>query len=137
MDEVRQTIDAATAEELGRICVPPDSPGHPTDERTVPACLHVILNEEWEHNRYTRRDLDVLEPNEPVPGGAEDQRCSQGLARLPEEIPGPSDGRGALEPMEGHPGRTAGKTVAFVIPLAPEASDRHRSPEMTASPPRG
>ena len=23
-------------------------------------CLHVILDEEWEHNRYANRDLDVL-----------------------------------------------------------------------------
>jgi hypothetical protein len=24
-------------------------------------CLHVILNEEWEHNRYAVRDLESLE----------------------------------------------------------------------------
>jgi hypothetical protein len=24
-------------------------------------CLHVVMNEEWEHHRYTVRDLDVLE----------------------------------------------------------------------------
>ena len=28
---------------------------------TVLACLHVILNEEWEHHRYAVRDLEVLE----------------------------------------------------------------------------
>jgi hypothetical protein len=60
MDDVRQTIGAVTDAELQRVCVPPDSPGHPTDEHTVRACLHVILDEEWEHNLYAKRDLDLL-----------------------------------------------------------------------------
>jgi uncharacterized protein YjbI with pentapeptide repeats len=59
MDEVGQTIGAVTAAELQRVCVPPDSPGHPNREHTVRACLHVILNEEWEHNCYATRDLDI------------------------------------------------------------------------------
>ena len=50
-----------TSEELGRVCAPPDSPGHPNRDHTVRACLHVILNEEWEHNGYARRGLDVLD----------------------------------------------------------------------------
>jgi hypothetical protein len=61
MDEVEHTIAAVTPEELVRVCVPPDTPGHPTREHTVLACLHVILNEEWEHHRYAVRDLTVLE----------------------------------------------------------------------------
>ena len=61
MDEAEKTIDAVTTAELDRICVPPDSPGHPTSDHTVRACLHVILNEEWEHNCYAKRDLDVLD----------------------------------------------------------------------------
>jgi hypothetical protein len=61
MDEVRQTIGAVTAKELDRVCSPPSSPGHPNTDHTVRACLHVILNEEWEHNGYARRDLDILE----------------------------------------------------------------------------
>lgn len=44
---------------------PPAAPGHPTRERTVLACLHVILNEEWEQHRYAKRDLEALEN----PGG--------------------------------------------------------------------
>ncbi len=60
MDEVRRTIDSLTAEELDRVCAPPDSPGHPNEDRTVRACLHVILNEEWEHHAYATRDLDTL-----------------------------------------------------------------------------
>jgi DinB superfamily/Pentapeptide repeats (8 copies) len=61
VDEVRQTITALTPEELERVCVPPDTPGHPTHEHTVRECLHVILSEEWEHNGYANRDLEVLE----------------------------------------------------------------------------
>lgn len=61
MDEVHETIAAASAEELQRVCIPPDAPGHPDREHTVLACLHVILSEEWEHHRYAVRDLDVLE----------------------------------------------------------------------------
>ena len=60
MAEVEQTIAALTSEELGRVCLPPATPGHPTDPHTVLECLHVILNEEWEHNRYAIRDLTSL-----------------------------------------------------------------------------
>ena len=61
MDEVRQTIAALTPEELERVCVPPNAPGHPNHEHTARECLHVILSEEWEHNGYANRDLEVLE----------------------------------------------------------------------------
>ena len=61
MDEVRQTIAAATPAELDRLCNPPQTPGHPTRPHTVLECLHVILDEEWEHNRYAVRDLALLE----------------------------------------------------------------------------
>jgi hypothetical protein len=62
MDEVREVIAGATAEELERNCVPPDSPGHPRKaHRIVLQCLHVILKEEWQHHRYAVRDLEVLE----------------------------------------------------------------------------
>ena len=61
MDEVGHTIGAVTAEELERVCVPPASPGHPDRDHTVRACLQVILNEEWEHNRYARRNLEILD----------------------------------------------------------------------------
>jgi len=39
----------------------PQSLADPNREHTVLACLHVIINEEWEHHRYAVRDLDVLE----------------------------------------------------------------------------
>jgi uncharacterized damage-inducible protein DinB len=61
MDEVRHVISTVTQEDLERVCVPPDAPGHPTQEHTVRECLQVILNEEWEHNGYASRDLNVLE----------------------------------------------------------------------------
>ncbi len=61
MDEVRQVIVSASEEELERTCVPPDSPGHPRKKRTVLQCLHVILEEEWQHHGYAVRDLAVLE----------------------------------------------------------------------------
>ena len=61
MDEVDEVISGATAEELERNCVPPDSPGHPRKEHSVLKCLHVILKEEWQHHRYVVRDLAVLE----------------------------------------------------------------------------
>lgn len=61
MDAVKETIAALTSEELQRICVPPDATGHPAEARSVLGCLHVILDEEWEHSRYANRDLDILE----------------------------------------------------------------------------
>jgi DinB family protein/pentapeptide repeat protein len=61
MEAVKQTIAALTPEELERVCVPPDSPGHPSEPHTVLHCLHVILDEEWEHSRYANRDLALLD----------------------------------------------------------------------------
>jgi hypothetical protein len=61
MDAVKETIEALTPEELERVCIPPDAQGHPSEPCTVLECLHVILDEEWEHSRYANRDLDVLE----------------------------------------------------------------------------
>jgi hypothetical protein len=61
MSEVRGVVTGAKATDLGRICVPPDTPGHPRQAHTVLECLHVILKEEWQHHRYTIRDLDALE----------------------------------------------------------------------------
>ncbi len=61
MAQVRQTIAALTPEELQRVCEPPQTPGHPNQPHTVLECLHVVLNEEWEHHQYAVRDLTVLE----------------------------------------------------------------------------
>jgi hypothetical protein len=61
MEEVQQAIAGATPEELARVCIPPEAPGHPTRPHTVLECLHVILAEEWEHHRYAVRDLESIE----------------------------------------------------------------------------
>jgi hypothetical protein len=61
MDAVKETITALTSEELEQVCVPPDAPGHPTEAHSVQECLHVILDEEWEHSRYANRDLALLQ----------------------------------------------------------------------------
>ena len=61
VDQVRDVIAGATAQELERTCVPPASPGHPRKDHTVLQCLHVVLKEEWQHHRYAVRDLAVLE----------------------------------------------------------------------------
>lgn len=61
MDAVEATIGVLTDDELARVCDPPDPPGHPREAHSVLQCLHVILNEEWEHSRYANRDLAILE----------------------------------------------------------------------------
>ena len=33
----------------------------PRTQETTLSCLHVILEEEWEHHRYAVRDLDAIE----------------------------------------------------------------------------
>lgn len=60
MDEVGQTINGVGPEDLQRPCIPPITPGYPTRVHTMLECLHVILNEEWEHHRFAVRDLEVL-----------------------------------------------------------------------------
>ena len=37
------------------------NPHDPSGPETVRSCLHVILEEEWEHHRYAVRDLDAIE----------------------------------------------------------------------------
>ena len=55
---VRDFIAAVTAEELEETRANPWAPDH---QETVRSCLHVILDEEWEHHRYAVRDLDAIE----------------------------------------------------------------------------
>lgn len=59
-------LHALTPEELTRVCIPPNTPVHPTRDHTVQQCLRVILNEEWEHHRYAVRDLDTLDEPSPL-----------------------------------------------------------------------
>jgi hypothetical protein len=55
--QLERLTDSALTEERAA----PDAPGHPNGEHTVLHCIHVLLNEEWEHHSYARRDLEVLE----------------------------------------------------------------------------
>jgi hypothetical protein len=55
---VRDFIAAVTPAELAELR---NNPWAPDKEMPVLACLHVILNEEWEHHRYAVRDLDAIE----------------------------------------------------------------------------
>jgi hypothetical protein len=61
MQEVKTTLAELDPQELDRVCAPPSAPGQPDEPQSVLKCLHVILEEEWEHNRYALRDLAVLE----------------------------------------------------------------------------
>jgi hypothetical protein len=55
---VRDFLAIVTSEELAATRNNPHAPEYP---ETVLSCLHTILEEEWEHNRYAVRDLDVIE----------------------------------------------------------------------------
>ncbi len=43
------------------LAAPRPNPHDPAQPETVRSCLHVILEEEWEHLRYAVRDLDTIE----------------------------------------------------------------------------
>jgi hypothetical protein len=55
---VRDFLATATSEVLAATRTNPWDPGY---EETTLSCLHVILQEEWEHHRYAVRDLDAIE----------------------------------------------------------------------------
>ena len=55
---VRDVIAAVTSDELD---VPRQNPWRPAVPETTRSCLHVILEEEWEHHRFAVRDLDAIE----------------------------------------------------------------------------
>jgi hypothetical protein len=55
---VRDFIATVTPEELAVTRKNPHAPQYP---ETTLSCLHVILEEEWEHHRYAVRDLDAIE----------------------------------------------------------------------------
>ena len=55
---VRDFLATVTSDELAATRKNPHAPEHP---ETVRSCLHVILEEEWEHHRYAARDLDAIE----------------------------------------------------------------------------
>lgn len=53
---VRELLDGITPERLDAPATDPWDPSHPVSVR---ACVHVVLEEEWEHQRYAVRDLDL------------------------------------------------------------------------------
>jgi hypothetical protein len=55
---VRDFLATVTADELAE---ERRNPHEPQDAETTRSCLHVILEEEWEHHRYAVRDLDAIE----------------------------------------------------------------------------
>jgi hypothetical protein len=55
---MRDFLATVTAEELEAERANPWAPQHP---ETTRSCLHVVLEEEWEHHRYAVRDLDAIE----------------------------------------------------------------------------
>ena len=55
---VRDFLATVTSEVLA---APRQNPHDPGRQETAGSCLHVILNEEWEHLRYAIRDLDAIE----------------------------------------------------------------------------
>lgn len=55
---VRDFLTAVTPDDLTGARRNPWAPDYP---ETVLACLHTILEEEWEHHRYAVRDLDAIQ----------------------------------------------------------------------------
>jgi hypothetical protein len=55
---VRDFLATVTSHELATTRNNPHDPEYP---ETTLSCLHVILEEEWEHHRYAVRDLDAIE----------------------------------------------------------------------------
>ncbi|QDP96948.1 DinB family protein [Microlunatus elymi] len=63
MGMVRDFLAAVTAEELAEQRPNPHDPQY---SETVRSCLHTILEEEWEHQRYAVRDLDRIAADRPA-----------------------------------------------------------------------
>ncbi|HEX6686447.1 MAG TPA: DinB family protein [Candidatus Limnocylindrales bacterium] len=55
---VRDFLAAVTPQDLAAARKNPHNPQYP---ETVLSCLHVILEEEWEHHRFAVRDLDAIQ----------------------------------------------------------------------------
>jgi hypothetical protein len=55
---VRDFLATVTSEDL---LATRKNPWDPECQESTLSCLHVILDEEWEHHRYAVRDLDAIE----------------------------------------------------------------------------
>ncbi|WP_155370849.1 DinB family protein [Catellatospora vulcania] len=60
---VRDFLAAVTPDELAATRANPWAPEY---QETTLSCLHVILEEEWEHHRYAVRDLEAIEAKSAV-----------------------------------------------------------------------
>ena len=60
----REFLATVTPDELG---TPRRNPWAPAEPETTRSCLHVILEEEWEHLRFATRDLDAIEAGDRAP----------------------------------------------------------------------
>jgi hypothetical protein len=60
-DRVAMVGDFLAAVSSDTLASPRRNPHDPRHEETTLSCLHVILEEEWEHHRYAVRDLDAIE----------------------------------------------------------------------------
>jgi hypothetical protein len=68
--ELEAWIDSVTPEQLAAAAPVPDDDVWPpyARGRTVRQCLGTVLNEEWEHHRFTTRDLELLPRWDSPPG---------------------------------------------------------------------
>jgi uncharacterized protein YjbI with pentapeptide repeats len=60
-DRVAMVRDFLASVTLGELAATRKNPHDPQYPETTLSCLHVILEEEWEHQRYAVRDLDGIE----------------------------------------------------------------------------
>ncbi|MGA2530545.1 MAG: hypothetical protein ABSG36_15485 [Acidimicrobiales bacterium] len=60
--ELDRWLATVTADELSKPAPVPESPGWPPYARgkSVLECVHVVLNEEWEHHGFCVRDIALL-----------------------------------------------------------------------------
>jgi hypothetical protein len=58
---VREYLASVTPEDLAATRKNPHNPEHP---ETTLSCLHVILDEGWEHHGCAVRDLDAIQGND-------------------------------------------------------------------------
>jgi len=56
MDRVARFVDTVEVDEMDRVVPSPNG-----GTTTVRYCLHVVFREEWWHDQYANRDLDVIE----------------------------------------------------------------------------
>ena len=107
---VGDLLATVTADELDARRKNPHEPEYP---ETVRSCLHVILEEEWEHLRFAVRDLDAIEAPS---GGSEVSPGQRGEGLL--GVPVPAHRRHRVLPaafIPGGPARggVAGRTASF------------------------